>query len=413
MSQENAIESESENEELIVNDNEESLEDYNEKVWGKEEGGEKITDGYSFTGKKVFGKATAGLKALLTKGIQKKINGIQIKVLDARKQGAGLEIVIEITDKKERGKSVIKIYDSNPKKKTITISKSKGCDQKFVILLTEKIVKPLIRIYLSGQEAKLEKLKEGEAGNKCEKCNKQFNTPSGLKGHITKIHTKKQKENEETLDFGNETLNISRETEYGSEIINGEKNDGEKKENSKKIYTENCDNCDFSVNAGRKYFVIQHMMKHRKDCKNNCGKCDYICKDGRSLQRHMSDKHDQSTSSISPPPKKSKITKSISVESMDVETFTKEEEKGDKLQESEEMEIDITEEWEKRSQRWDKKIEEKNERHRKAEEIELMKKKTEEEKIKQENIKKMADKKRMKQSIKNKRKRRSKQKSKN
>ena len=51
--------------------------------------------------KKVFGKATEGLKGLLRKGVEKKINGVQIKVLDARKQGAGLEIDMQVSDKKD------------------------------------------------------------------------------------------------------------------------------------------------------------------------------------------------------------------------------------------------------------------------------------------------------------------------
>ena len=57
------VEMDSENEEVIVDDDEKSLGEYSEKVWGKEEGGEKITDGFSFTGKKVFGKATEGFQA--------------------------------------------------------------------------------------------------------------------------------------------------------------------------------------------------------------------------------------------------------------------------------------------------------------------------------------------------------------
>ena len=111
----------------------------------------------------------------------------------------------------------------------------------------------------------------------------------------------------------------------------------------------------------------------------------------------MRDKHDEIVSSISPPPKKSKIMKSNSVESMEIE-----EEGEDK---SEDMEIDSKEAWEMRSRKWDEKIEKKNERQRKAEELEVLKKKTDEEKNKQEEIKKLEDKKKMKQSVKNKRKR--------
>ena len=35
---------------------------YKQKIWGKEEGKEFITDGYTFKGKKSFGPALEGLK---------------------------------------------------------------------------------------------------------------------------------------------------------------------------------------------------------------------------------------------------------------------------------------------------------------------------------------------------------------
>ena len=75
-------------------------------------------------------------------------------------------------------------------------------------MLTEKIIKPLIKIYLSGQEAKWDKLSEAKPGNKCQKCDKQFTSPSGLKMHVTKMHNKKQKETAESLVNENNTLNL-------------------------------------------------------------------------------------------------------------------------------------------------------------------------------------------------------------
>ena len=391
--------SESENEDIIVSDSEEILAEYDEKRWGKEEGGENITDGFSFTGKKVFGKATEGLKGMLIKGIEKNINGIKFKVLDARKRGAGLETDIQVSDKKDKGKTVVKIYDSNPKKKTITVSKSKGCDQKFVILLTEKIIKPLIKKFLSGQEAKFENLTTiGKEVNKCTKCNKQFNTSSALKGHTTRIHSKKRKAG--TSENEKEMLNIS-----GASIETECSDD-----NNKKVYAEKCDNCDFSVTASRKYVVLQHMMKHTRDCKNKCSKCDYVCKDVQGLRRHMRDKHDALIDSISPPTKKSKVNRNISVESMEVEESVVE--KRDKNGEeecldSEKMEIENETEIEERrnrSQMWDQKIKDKHERHKIEEEIESDKKKAIEQKKKEEEMQMIRDKKKMKQSLKNKRK---------
>ena len=72
---------------------------YKEKKWGNEEGGEYITDGYAFRGKKSFEKALTGLKETMERGIEKDINGVHFKVLDTRKKGVELEIEIEMNEK--------------------------------------------------------------------------------------------------------------------------------------------------------------------------------------------------------------------------------------------------------------------------------------------------------------------------
>ena len=59
--------------------------EYKEKIWGKEEGGEYIIDGYTFRGKRAFGKAQEGLKEYMRKGVVRDVNEVKIKVLDARK----------------------------------------------------------------------------------------------------------------------------------------------------------------------------------------------------------------------------------------------------------------------------------------------------------------------------------------
>jgi hypothetical protein len=48
--------------------------------------------------------------------------------------------------------------------------------------------------------------------------------------------------------------------------------------------------------------------KLKKFCKtNNCDLCDFVAKDGGEMRRHMRDKHDVTTHSTSPPPKKTKV----------------------------------------------------------------------------------------------------------
>ena len=41
---------------------------YKEKIWGKDEGGEQVTDGYVFRGKRTFKKAREGLESTFQKG---------------------------------------------------------------------------------------------------------------------------------------------------------------------------------------------------------------------------------------------------------------------------------------------------------------------------------------------------------
>ena len=72
--------------------------EYKEKIWGKDEGGEHIIDGYTFRGKRAFGKAQEGLKEYMRKGVVRDVNEVKIKVLDARENGAGIDIEIEMTE---------------------------------------------------------------------------------------------------------------------------------------------------------------------------------------------------------------------------------------------------------------------------------------------------------------------------
>ena len=98
---------------------------YKEKIWTKDEEGETVTDGYSFRGKRAFGKAVEGIKEMMKKGAMGEINEVQFKVLDTRKNGAGLDIEIEVIANKNRGISVMKLYGPNSKKQNvITINKS-------------------------------------------------------------------------------------------------------------------------------------------------------------------------------------------------------------------------------------------------------------------------------------------------
>ena len=90
-------------------DKDDILSAYKEKKWGKDEGGEHITHGYSLRGKHVFKKAVEGLKENMKKGVTNNVNGIEFKVLDTRMNGVGLEIEVEMVDNGDKGIAIVKI----------------------------------------------------------------------------------------------------------------------------------------------------------------------------------------------------------------------------------------------------------------------------------------------------------------
>ena len=97
--------------------------EYNENVWMN--AGGKI-DGYTFKGKKSFGKALQGLRGVMKKGITNAILDVKYTALDSRIQGAGLEIDVEILSKNQRGNAILKIYgpkENDKKDNTVTITK--------------------------------------------------------------------------------------------------------------------------------------------------------------------------------------------------------------------------------------------------------------------------------------------------
>ena len=150
-----------------------------------------------FTGNRVFKKAADGLKEVMKKGAQNEICETKFKVLDARQKGAGLEIEVELVDKGSRGVGVVKLYGPNSRKEyVVTVTKSKGSENKYVTLLAENIVKPLMTKFLSGDDDfNLEKdviqktysaKKNTKNLFKCQFCEKVLKSPAGLKCHITK-----------------------------------------------------------------------------------------------------------------------------------------------------------------------------------------------------------------------------------
>ena len=188
------------------------LKEYSEKIWTNNEG--KI-DGYVFKGKRSFSKALIGLKDTFQKGQVQEIGKVKYKALDRRLQGEGLVIDVEIDSNRNRGIAVLKIYgpkEDIKKENSVTISKSKESDSKFIVLLAEKVIKPLINQFLSkdGEVFSVKSDKNQEKADieprqfTCSFCEKAYKTTQGLKNHITKMHLDDQSIGERHEELGTE-----------------------------------------------------------------------------------------------------------------------------------------------------------------------------------------------------------------
>ena len=242
-------------------------------------------------------------------------------------QGEGLVIDVQVESNKNRGNAVLKIYgpkENTKKENSVTISKSKESDSKFIVLLAEKVIKPLMNQFLSQDLEVLNVRSEKNKDNTdidsrqytCSFCEKACKTTQGLKSHITKMHLeeqsteelgteqKKRKINEEANEVVenllDEIINMSEDEITVEEIV--------KDESEVKKYTKMCNNCDFKVEAHRKYISLQQILQHRDRCNFSitCPQCDKKLKDQPALKRHMRNEHSVTSCSISPPMKKKK-----------------------------------------------------------------------------------------------------------
>ena len=380
--------------------------EYTEKKWGKEDAGEFIVDGFTFKGKHVFKRAKDGLVELMKKGVQSEVEGNKFKVLDTRSKGNGLEIDVETSDKGVRGVAVLKLYGPNKEKDyTVMVNKRKNSEHKYVILLAEKIVKPLMKKYLSidgsGKEENPDKpSEEGSPKNpfQCSYCEKVFKSNPGLKSHVTRMHKKNQGIEEEhfidkqrcmskQVEIDEKELNLEAKKVVDNilkeiiEISDDEESlDGitlEEENNTPKIYINNCEFCGYETQAKKRYRTIQLLKKHKEICSKHlkCTRCDFSSNDRMDLRRHNRDQHEDMLNSTSPPLKRKKrmfektpiepeplvVTKRSDSEEMEIDENTSEEIK-DLSFKLEDMEIDTINKDEEISNMVDRKIIEKAKR---------------------------------------------------
>ena len=128
----------------------ESPTEYDESTWGKKVEGQFVIDGFKFKGKQSFRKTKEDLEKLMKRGVKGEINGYEFKILDARLKGIELEVDLQIIENKNgietTGVGIIKLYGPNKRKEnSITVTKSKRSDIKYVKIIAEKIIRPLIK----------------------------------------------------------------------------------------------------------------------------------------------------------------------------------------------------------------------------------------------------------------------------
>ena len=322
---------------------------FKEKKWGKDIEGEHVIDGYVFRGKLRFKKAVEGLKGAMVKGAFGEYNGVKYNVKDARKKGTGIEAEIEVDTKKisERGFAVMEMMGPNNRKEhVVMITKSKASEAKFVIILSEEIVKPMMVDFMNDKDIsamdKEEKIDRKVSLIKCSQCDKTCKTNTGLKRHVTTMHRA-----DETDDKRKQMPINTKNTETNS-----------------KTYEKKCEKCDFKTEANKRYVAAQHMIKHKEIIHNSlpkftkitkCSKCDFSARDSMIMRRHMRDVHEAGSVSTSPPPKKKRKSPD---EDEKVETMEMNDERIEDLSfEFEDMEIDeVKDEFKHRSELMDQKI---------------------------------------------------------
>ena len=120
--------------------------------------GEYVTDGYKFRGKQPFQKAKEELEKLMIRGNRFEVGKLLLKVLDSRNKGIENEVDVQMNENGNRGVAIVKLYGPNKRKEnTVTITKSKQSDIKFVTLMAEKVIRPLIKKFLGLEDEETSK----------------------------------------------------------------------------------------------------------------------------------------------------------------------------------------------------------------------------------------------------------------
>ena len=173
---------------FLVNEEAEATFAHDEKCWNKEDD-EPV--GYTYKGKKnVFVKAVENITITLKKGVQKQMKKLQFKILNARKSKNGTDMDVELTRDTDRGIAVLKVFGPNTRKEcTLMIDKAKKHEAKFVKMLAEVVIRPMLDAFISGEGWSNLFVKNCSKGFNCKICDKGFVSQKNLSNHIEKYHS--------------------------------------------------------------------------------------------------------------------------------------------------------------------------------------------------------------------------------
>ena len=302
-------------------------------------------------------------KLLNKKGAKLSVNDRVIRVLDNAKNKA---IKVEVKPLKgSTGKVNLKIYGLNNRgSATMIVSKTKESELLHVKTLAFKIIKYLLDGIIDGEikASDLESFKVEENGIHkeesltCNICEKTFKTKNGMSIHRARMHKESKQKNcvevdNESLvhDHGLEwkvkcdlcsfvfkdteamALHVKSDHVIASEVKNVHDNDEADSLKNKEV-SFICDFCDIKILAENNLDGLLNLKKHHEVCickpkpmevdgELKCSECEYETVHECKLKRHIRDKHDITTASTSPKPKKRRNITVVEAEKMEIDDY--------------------------------------------------------------------------------------------
>ena len=280
------------------------------------------------------------------KGAIYHVNGNEIRILDNVKNKP---IKVDIKPGKgTTGKASLKIYGRNKGGiATMMVQKVSGGQMLHVKVLAFGVIKYLVDGMIDGEidigDIEKMKIKSNESDmslkskHKCKTCGKVLKTLHGLNIHIGKSHGEDENKckickfyfkNKEDLKTHNCVSSIGIKCNFCDKTFDSVNHlEAHKFEHHEDIKLQKCSLCDLMIES-KGSDTIHIIQNHNKDCMSklvevqdkaySCDSCDFISTNECLFKRHKRDKHDKTTKSTSPHPKKRRIMEEENMETNEV-----------------------------------------------------------------------------------------------